>query len=116
MLKDQAQTIWLGSKENGLFRLVPRNRPYHYEVYHYMNNPSDPYSISDNKISCIDEDHNGRIWIGTYGGGLNLVEEKEDGAIRFIHARINCPVFLLIVPTVFVVWWRDPVILCWWVL
>lgn len=89
MLKDQAQTIWLGSKENGLFRLVPRNRPYHYEVYHYMNNPSDPYSISDNKISCIDEDHNGRIWIGTYGGGLNLVEEKEDGAIRFIHAENN---------------------------
>lgn len=87
MLKDQAQTIWLGSKENGLFRLVPRNRPYHYEVYHYMNNPSDPYSISDNEISCIDEDHNGRIWIGTYGGGLNLVEEKEDGAIRFIHAE-----------------------------
>ena len=87
MLKDQAQTIWLGSKENGLFRLVPRNRPYHYEVYHYMNNPSDPYSISDNKISCIDEDHNGRIWIGTYGGGLNLVEEKEDVAIRFIHAE-----------------------------
>ena len=87
MLKDQAQTIWLGSKENGLFRLVPRNRPYHYEVYHYMNNPSDPYSISDNKISCIDEDHNGRIWIGTYGGGLNLVEEKGDGAIRFIHAE-----------------------------
>lgn len=87
MLKDQAQTIWLGSKENGLFRLVPRNRPYHYEVYHYMNNPSDPYSISDNKISCIDEDHNGRIWIGTYGGGLNLVGEKEDGAIRFIHAE-----------------------------
>lgn len=87
MLKDQAQTIWLGSKENGLFRLVPRNRPYHYEVYHYMNNPSDPYSISDNKISCIDEDHNGSIWIGTYGGGLNLVEEKEDGAIRFIHAE-----------------------------
>ena len=87
MLKDQAQPIWLGSKENGLFRLVPRNRPYHYEVYHYMNNPSDPYSISDNKISCIDEDHNGRIWIGTYGGGLNLVEEKEDGAIRFIHAE-----------------------------
>lgn len=84
MLKDQAQTIWLGSKENGLFRLVPRNRP-----YHYMNNPSDPYSISDNKISCIDEDHNGRIWIGTYGGGLNLVEEKEDGAIRFIHAENN---------------------------
>ena len=37
--------------------------------------------------SCIDEDHNGRIWIGTYGGGLNLVEEKEDGAIRFIHAE-----------------------------
>lgn len=53
MLKDQAQTIWLGSKENGLFRLVPRNRPYHYEVYHYMNNPSDPYSISDNKYHAL---------------------------------------------------------------
>lgn len=25
--------------------------------------------------------------VETYGGGLNLVEEKEDGAIRFIHAE-----------------------------
>ena len=81
-----------------------------------MNNPSDPYSISDNKISCIDEDHNGRIWIGTYGGGLNLVEERKMGRYVLFMRRINCPVFLLIVPTVFVVWWRDPVILCWWVL
>jgi len=87
MLKDKEQTIWVGSKENGLFRLVPRGTPYHYEVYHYMNNPSEPYSISDNKISCINEDHKGRIWVGTYGGGLNLVEDNKNGTVRFIHAE-----------------------------
>lgn len=87
MLKDKNQTIWIGSKENGLFKLVPQNKPYYYEVYHYKNNPADPYSISDNKISCIIEDHKGRIWIGTYGGGLNLIEENQNGTARFIHAE-----------------------------
>lgn len=87
MLKDKSQTIWIGSRENGLFRLVPKNKPYHYEVHHYKNNPSDPYSISDNKISCINEDHKGHIWIGTYGGGLNLVEPNQNGTVRFIHAE-----------------------------
>lgn len=87
MLKDKARNIWIGSKEKGLFRLVPQNQPYHYEVHHYKNNPSDPYSISNNKISCMNEDHQGHIWIGTYGGGLNLVEEKKDGTVRFIHAE-----------------------------
>lgn len=86
MLKDKNQAIWIGSKENGVFKLVPQDKPYHYKMHHYKNNPSDPYSISDNKISCINEDHKGRIWIGTYGGGLNLVEENPNGAVRFIHA------------------------------
>lgn len=97
MLKDQVQIIWFGSKENGLFRFVFWNCFYYYEVYYYMNNLLDFYFISDNKILCIDEDYNGCIWIGIYGGGLNLVEEKEDGVICFIYVEnklfgffINC--------------------------
>lgn len=87
--KTKDQSIWIGSKENGLYRLVPREKPYQYKVYHYKNHPSHPYSISDNKISCIYEDRKGHVWIGTYGGGLNLVEEDKEGKLRFIHSENN---------------------------
>ena len=83
------RSVWVGSKENGLYRLVPGNKPYQYKVYHYKKNPSDPYTISDNKISCIYEDRKGHVWIGTYGGGLNLVEEDQEGNLRFIHSENN---------------------------
>lgn len=28
-----------------------------------------------------------RIWIGTYGGGLNLFQETADGKVRFVHNK-----------------------------
>lgn len=94
LLKSKDNSIWIGSEEDGLYRLTPTTTPYRYKVIHYKNNPHNPYSISSNKVSCLYEDSKGRLWIGTYGGGLNLLEEKEDSA-RFINARnklINFPI------------------------
>lgn len=86
LLERKDGTVWIGSKENGLFKLMPTGKPYQYEISHYSNNPGDPYSVSNNKISCLYEDQEGRLWIGTFGGGLNLVEEKN-GLTKFIHSE-----------------------------
>lgn len=94
LLKSKDNSIWVGSKEDGLYRLIPTQSPYQYKIVHYKKDLHNPYSISSNKISCLYEDSKGRLWIGTYGGGLNLLEEKDDST-RFINAQnklVNFPI------------------------
>ena len=86
LLMSKDKNIWIGSKEEGLYKLVPSSSPHQYEVFHYKHASNNPYSISSNNISCLYEDHNGRIWVGTFGGGLNLIEEKGN-MVRFINSR-----------------------------
>lgn len=58
-----------------------------YEVTQYIPREDDPYSISSNSVYSILQDSKGRMWIGTWGGGINLIDHSsENGHIRFIHS------------------------------
>ena len=83
---DSHGNIWLGSKGNGLYKLEPAGNGLRYKISNYRYNPNDIYSISNDNIYSITEDHLHRIWIATYGGGINLIQE-ENGQTRFISAR-----------------------------
>lgn len=72
MLEDTHGNIYLGSKGNGLFKLT-RKGPFDFNVQHYLHDPNDSSSLSNNNIYSLLEDKKGRIWIGTYGGGVNLL-------------------------------------------
>ena len=39
------------------------------------------YSLSDNNVYCVYEDHNGRIWAATFASGINYLTENEDGKV-----------------------------------
>ncbi len=41
-------------------------------------NPNDPQSISNNNISAICRGQPGYLWIGTAGGGLDLIDVKNE--------------------------------------
>jgi ligand-binding sensor domain-containing protein/serine phosphatase RsbU (regulator of sigma subunit) len=56
------------------------------EVKQYLHNPSDPYSLSDDRVYSIFRDSKGSLWIGTYNG-LDRFDEKSG---RFFHYR-NTP-------------------------
>jgi hypothetical protein len=45
----------------------------------YKNNSYDPTSISNNNIFSIYKDRKGRMWIGTFGGGLDLAVKDKNG-------------------------------------
>jgi len=76
------QTIWLGTKGQGLLEAKPvPGNPDHYFVTQYMHNAKDPNSINNNNIYSILEDSNGRMWIGTFGGGLNQMLAGGKGAV-----------------------------------
>ena len=85
---DKKGNIWLGSKGDGLFRLSEINdgSSMKYKISHYVNNVDDIYSLSSNNVYSIFEDHLNRIWVATYGGGINLLENQND-EIRFINSK-----------------------------
>lgn len=87
IFRDSRGVIWIGTKGEGLFRLRPSVIKSTYQVERFSFSAVDKYSLSDNNIYTIFEDNKGRIWIGTYGGGINLLETQEDGSIRFINPR-----------------------------
>ncbi len=89
MMQDKDGYIWIGTKGEGIYKIKKNLHSFSYQVQHYKNNPSDVYSLSDNNIYSIIQDKNNHIWIGTYGGGLNLVQTNTTGKTYFINHRNN---------------------------
>lgn len=85
-MEDNLGDIWLGSKRDGIFRLKKKKNG-HLSIQKYFHKENDPYSLSNNSIYSIYQDSRKRIWIGTYGGGLNLLQETANGNVRFLHHK-----------------------------
>lgn len=85
---DNQGTIWLGSKGSGLYKLENTGKPTspRFKITNYRYNPNDIYSLSSNNVYSVLEDHLHRIWVATYGGGINLLQQ-ENGVSQFISAR-----------------------------
>jgi signal transduction histidine kinase/DNA-binding response OmpR family regulator len=72
----------MGTKGQGLLQAKPiPGNPNHYMVTQYMHNAKNPNTINNNSIYSILEDHKGRMWIGTFGGGLNLLTQNGAEAV-----------------------------------
>ncbi|MDR2148701.1 MAG: response regulator [Tannerella sp.] len=82
--RDDEGNIWIGSRDRGLFVLQPQNER-EYRVTQYQPT-DDPYSISSLSVYSILQDSQKRMWIGCWGGGINLVEKDSVGNLQFIHA------------------------------
>lgn len=85
---DIQENLWVGT-ENGLFQVIPAANgmidPNTSSFNVYRNIPGDKYSLSGNYIISICSDAMGRMWLGTYGNGLNLMIPSENPkAIKFI--------------------------------
>lgn len=80
ILEDSKGNIWLGTKGNGLFKATPDDAAKKfYSLTHYKNNPNDATSLSNDMVYAITEDKKGRIWVGTFGGGINLLTFSAKG-------------------------------------
>jgi len=94
--EDADKNIWIGTKGEGVFKLKRNENGKSFDIRHYKHNADDRYSLSDDNVYSIFEDKNRNIWIGTYGGGLNLIlYAGEDGKV--IHRNndlVNYPINL----------------------
>ena len=78
---DSRNRIWYASKGDGIIVKCPDGTQRHYK--HDSNNG---YSLSSNDVYDIMEDGKGRILVATFGGGLNIIDESDPDAWKFIHA------------------------------
>ena len=55
----------------------------------FLKNPSDPGSLIYNDIIHIYEDRNGRLWFGTFGSGVDLLDKFDGVNATFRHFGTN---------------------------
>jgi serine phosphatase RsbU (regulator of sigma subunit)/ligand-binding sensor domain-containing protein len=86
--EDSSGALWLGDFEKGLTRIeIPGKLPgkenvikevlNSFQVRHFRNIPSEPYSLSGNSIVSLYTDSKKRFWVGT-GNGLNLFLPEQN--------------------------------------
>jgi diguanylate cyclase (GGDEF)-like protein len=75
MFQDRGGVLWIGTN-NGV-----NSWNYLSDAYTYYQTTGSRTQLSSNLVMSIGESRNNDIWIGTYGGGLNQVNEL-DGTVK----------------------------------
>lgn len=87
---DTKQRLWIGTKGQGLSMYNLRTGAFSKYRFYNGEQPSDreAHKISSNHITQIQEDNSGKIWVATYGGGLNNYnEQKNDFSLCYAHIK-----------------------------
>ncbi len=82
MMQDYEGYLWFGTMY-GLVRYDGRD----YKTFNY--NPENSESISFDDIVSLYEDSKGNLWIGTWGGGLNMLNRQRTKFTRFVYDSSN---------------------------
>ncbi|AAZ24411.1 two-component regulator propeller domain-containing protein [Colwellia psychrerythraea] len=82
IVQDKDGFMWFGSSE-GLDRFDG------HQTLSFQHDSSRPSSLSSNVISRILIDKQQRIWVGTFGGGLNLYRETTQDFLHFTTKTKN---------------------------
>jgi signal transduction histidine kinase/ligand-binding sensor domain-containing protein len=80
-LEREDGTIWIPAAPNGLYKYIPETG----QFINYRHDPEDPNSLSSDHATDILEDAEGNLWITTFGGGLNIMTDQEQGIFERIR-------------------------------
>lgn len=78
IIQDKTGFMWFGTA-SGL------NRYDGYSFRVYESDPLNPYSFSGNMVTSMYEDKEGKLWIGSSDGYLNIYNRENDS---FVHYRL----------------------------
>ena len=84
LLADRQNRIWIGTgygrmgNAGGLVRFDPATGT----SKRFLNEPNNPNSLIDNRVSALLEDREGRILIGTFQNGLHYYNQHKDEIVR----------------------------------
>ncbi len=87
LLHDRQGTLWVGTVGGGLNRLhapagsIDGGTLEGSSFERHVHDPRREESLSADAVTTLYEDRRGRLWVGTYGGGLNLYRGGNDFAV-----------------------------------
>ncbi len=81
--QDRIGNLWIGGII-GLNKYSPGQQKF---KRYFCNNKTD--GLSNNTVLCFAESKNGKIWVGTDGGGLNLLDRNTGKFIQYLHDPFN---------------------------
>jgi signal transduction histidine kinase/ligand-binding sensor domain-containing protein/CheY-like chemotaxis protein len=76
--EDHTGALWVGTLGGGVNRFDPHTG----QVGVFRHDPSNPRSLSHDRVSSILEDDAQRLWVGT-AGGLNLFDSATGSFVRY---------------------------------
>ena len=82
IMEDRKGNLWFSTKGNGLVKAEQTNSNTGYSFTRYVYDEKNPSSISGDDVYYTFEDSRNRIWVGLFGGGLNLLT-SEKGKVTF---------------------------------
>ncbi|WP_051287396.1 hybrid sensor histidine kinase/response regulator transcription factor [Algoriphagus mannitolivorans] len=81
--EDHLGHLWIGTLGRGLYILNQDSS----EIFHFEDDPSDPYSLNGNSVYTLFKDKSRNFWLGMYSGeGLNKVSPTQQ---QFEHYRYD---------------------------
>ncbi len=83
LLVDRQGSLWIGTAHEGLLKYDGDTNS-DGDWQHFRRDDSDPNSLSSDAIDVLFEDQQGRIWVGTEGGGLNRFDPRNNGFVKYL--------------------------------
>ncbi|MEO8209621.1 MAG: two-component regulator propeller domain-containing protein [bacterium] len=87
--EDSKRNIWIATFE-GLIMIEPGTD----RVITFKNDPENPNTLSDNRVTGIVEDKEGFLWISTYGEGLNKFDPATKSFIHYIEDWLGADIIV----------------------
>lgn len=69
---EDGNTLWIGTSNSGLLQVSKKG-----QLLKQYTTDTAP-AISHNHILCLEQDDEGILWIGTFGGGLNRLDPQQE--------------------------------------
>ena len=79
--QDRKGIMWLGTKPDGLFRLQKRGNGF--AITRFVKGKQ-PKSLNCNTVYDITEGPDGKLWLATFGGGINIMTH-QNGSVAFLN-------------------------------
>lgn len=81
---DATGRLWIGTTGGLVMTELDFTNPSEAIFHHYMRSPEDPTTLSNNDVHWITPTRNGELYIATFGGGLNKLDDtSHKGEILF---------------------------------
>lgn len=77
IVQTKSGQIWIGTDGGGICKVIEQPDG-NFIFKSYTKDVDDPKSLSNNTVLSIHEDKKGLLWIGTFGGGLNVFNPKTE--------------------------------------